>query len=801
VVAALERRRVPRGTGPARNKTVRRRRVERILVLALFVVAMIAGVGGIRELASGWGSAPPASEVVPAAVETRRAAAVFGLKNLSGNPQSAWLSTALAEMLRTEMAAGEVIRLVSGEDIARAKVELGLGDVDSFSLSTLEKLRGNLGASLVMVGSYVVVPRDEEGELRVDIALQDTTTGETVLSLGQSGKESDLLSIVAVLGTALRDRLGAESLTPNQSRALIAAQPSNREALRLYALGLEALRSYDALAAKELLDQSIEIEPGFPLAHVALADAWQTLGYDGKAAEAAKTAYELSGELERETKLLIEGRLHESSRDWQKAIAAYDTLFQFYPDSLEHGLKLAAAETNAGNGVAAARTITRLRALPSPMSEDPRIDLAEGAAAEFKGDFRLELQAADRAIARARESGARLLAAAGLVRRALALRELSELDKASVSAEEAILQYREVGDLGSAARATYVLATIRDTEGRFGEAETLYRESVEVARQIGWKSLETLALSSLTSTLYPQGRYDEAVLYLREALSLAEEIGNKRHIAARHINLGNIAFLRGEIDEAERELVLANEIVDEIGDEYARQATRLVGIFVDFYRGRLTEAGAEARKLRDFFEREENPRLEAYAAEMLSRVEYYGGDPSQARTYAEEASRLRGSAKESFTKGRSDLVLAMYDLEDSKWDAAVTRATQLSATFRAQGARDYLMLSQLVLARAEQERGNREKAMRALDEADALARKTESAAMRLTWVGRSAEVRHRLGMPVDTTALDEAISEGQKRGMKLLELDLRALRARVLGTPLRDFGQEALGIKRLPLIP
>ena len=45
-----------------------------------------------------------------------------------GRPEDAWLSSALTEMLNTELAAGGGLRLVSGEDVARAKRELPLAD-------------------------------------------------------------------------------------------------------------------------------------------------------------------------------------------------------------------------------------------------------------------------------------------------------------------------------------------------------------------------------------------------------------------------------------------------------------------------------------------------------------------------------------------------------------------------------------------------------------------------------------------------------------------------------------------------
>jgi DNA-binding winged helix-turn-helix (wHTH) protein len=74
----------------------------------------------------------------------RRSIAVLGFRNLSGRPEVGWLSTALAEMLSTELVAGEKLRLVSGEDIARTKLELPLADADSLSRNTLAQLYQDL---------------------------------------------------------------------------------------------------------------------------------------------------------------------------------------------------------------------------------------------------------------------------------------------------------------------------------------------------------------------------------------------------------------------------------------------------------------------------------------------------------------------------------------------------------------------------------------------------------------------------------------------------------------------------------
>ena len=103
--------------------------------------------------AEAGGSFPPA--------RIRRSVAVMGFRNLPGRPEENWLSAAFSEMLSTELAAGGRLRLVSGEDVARAKRELPLADEDTLAKATLQRLHANPGADVVIVGSYTLLPGRE----------------------------------------------------------------------------------------------------------------------------------------------------------------------------------------------------------------------------------------------------------------------------------------------------------------------------------------------------------------------------------------------------------------------------------------------------------------------------------------------------------------------------------------------------------------------------------------------------------------------------------------------------------------
>src|SRR5208282_5213767 len=150
---------------------------------------------------------------------------------------------------------------------------------------------------------------------------------------------------------------------------------------------------------------AVAADPSFPLAHSELARTWLSLGYDSNAQQEARKALDGAANLSREKHLLVEGRFYETSRDWEKAIAAYQTLFSFFPDNLEYGLQLANVETAGGRGKDALRSLAALDALDAQTKDSPRIDLARSDAAGSLGDHKLTRDAAELAAQKASEQG------------------------------------------------------------------------------------------------------------------------------------------------------------------------------------------------------------------------------------------------------------------------------------------------------------------------------------------------------------------------------------------------------------
>ena len=502
-------------------------------------------------------------------VAPRRSVAVLGFKNLSGDPGSDWISTALAEMLMTELSAGERIRMVSGEDIASLKTDLKLTDSETLSKATLAQIKNNLGADLTISGSYAELARGPGRQIRLDLRLQDTAAGEIIGSIAETGTETDLFQLVARAGVRLREKLGAPAASDEEEAEFRAALPTTPEAERLYSQGLSRLRAFDAPAAQKLLSKAVAVDPQFALAHSALAAAWSALGYDERAKGEAKRAVDLSDNLSRQEHLLISGRHWEMTHDWNKAVETYQLLVSFLPDNLEYGLRLASAQTAAGLGKEALNTVAKLRTLAAPLSADPQIDLAEAAAHESLGDFKQERQVSETAVRKGEILSEHLLVARALMKQSWAFSRLGEPRTAIELLRRAKSLFEAAGDGQGVASALHGIANVLQTEGNYAEAMENNQEALAAFQRSGDKRGMAKALNSMAIVRYEQGQLREAKALFEKSLPIQIEVGSKINRAGTLGNIASVLEAEGRLEEAQKLTEESVSVFREVGDQRA----------------------------------------------------------------------------------------------------------------------------------------------------------------------------------------------------------------------------------------
>ena len=628
------------------------------------------------------------AETPHAPVHIRRSVAVLGFRNLPGRTEDNWLSSALCEMLNTELGGGGRLRMVPGEDVARAKSELPLRDEDSLAKSTLQHLRVNPGADVVVLGSYTMLPTDPKHKIRLDVRLQDTAGGEIIAEESVTGSENDLFSLVDDLGGKLRQRLGATPVSEEGAIATRAALPSNEKAARLYAEGRAKSWVFDYFAARELLEKAIAADPNFPLSHAALSEVWWHIGYDAKARAEAQKALELSNLLSQEQRLLVVGQYQRTVEEWPEAVATYRSLFRLFPDNLDYGLLFASAQMHL-SVPDSLQTLAVLRQLPSPEGNDARIDMTE-ASAWINRDFTKARAAAQSAIAKATAQGSPVIAgrtygilcqqepsidasqeAIQICSRALegsiaakdpngeammstdlaALYYLrGDLAKSAQMLQQAVKNFRQVGNRDGVATALSNFADARLSEGDLTNAKHLLQESIPEYEAVDDKEGVALNLDSLGDIWRQSGELDQAETTYRQAETVARKLADKNATAYVLSGMGDLALDRGDLPLARKRYEESFALRNQAGEKQSAGESRVSLANLAIEEGHASDAETSARAAQQQFHQEQQADDELSADIALIDSLLAQGKQSDAEKESVAAQTLGSKSQNRFLR-------------------------------------------------------------------------------------------------------------------------------------------------------
>jgi eukaryotic-like serine/threonine-protein kinase len=778
---------------------------------AVFVVVVV--LGGVTQWA--WHRRPevvPAPASMAATAGKRPTVAVLGFRNLSGRIDVDWISTALSEMLDTELAAGERLRMLPAETVARTRVDLELPDTPSLAADTLGRLRQSLGTDFVVLGAYLDLRNPDGEQIRLDLRLQDAVRRETVVSVSEIGTGADLLALVSRAATKLRRQMGVQEVSLADSTGIRASVPSNPQATRLYAEGITKLRTFDALAARDLLVRAVIADPSYPLAHSMLSRAWLALGYDQNAADEARKALDLGGNLSPADKALLRARYYETSKQWDAAIESYEQLFSAFPDSLEYGLELANAQVQGQRGKEALATIAKLRGRASESSTDARVDLAAAEAARSLADNKRVLVVAESAFQKSRTSGAKLIAARARVLECRAYANLGQPQPAEAAGVEARRLYHEAHDAGGESQALHELAEAPIDQGDLDQARALYTEALGLARQVGNLRSTARELANIGLIYVQQGDFATGEKMYAEALANFREVRDRRSIAVVTANTGDIRHAQGRLGEALAEYREALMLAREAGQRGSEGIDlQLIGdVLAD--QGDLDDAIQMYQQASTIQRRIDDRHYYSTTLVSIGRVHRDRGDSAGAKQFYEQALSTRRSIGAKGLAAEAQLSLA--ELAGDTGDGALQEslARQALREFQAEREADYEVRAYGLIVGALLQQGKLERLRQALRSGQELYEKSRDLTIRLPFEVEDARATAALGDIAHAEELahrarEAAVKSGlvrirleaelvlceirmQKKGAKAVHTELLRLRRQA-----RSMGFELIGRK------
>jgi DNA-binding winged helix-turn-helix (wHTH) protein/tetratricopeptide (TPR) repeat protein/TolB-like protein len=668
-------------------------------------------------------------------IAVRKSIAVLGFHNVSGRSDDQWLATALSEMLSTELASGDKLRLVPGEEVANLRISSPWPQTSTLGPETTARIGTALNSDVLVYGAYTAIGSLDRGQLRLDVRLQDARTGEVLTQVAQTSSSNDLFRVATEIGAKLRDRLGVPGISDADQASVLASLPLNREAARFYALGIEKLREFDALAAKDLLEQATKADPKFSLAHAMLARAWNQLGYEQKRKEEAKKALDLFVDLPQVDRMQVEGDYYESLPDHEKAASSYRALFALFPDNIEYGLQLADAQRAAGHNNQSLETLAQLRRLPPPGSLDPRIDIAEAAIAPTPAEALVLL---DSALSKASTQGKKLVYARVRIQQCRAFIYGEHPEKSEAPCEDAYNIYRAAGNDLGAADALRLMGDRQGAEGHLQEAQADYQRALKMLTGTGEHLKTATILNNMAIGFANGGNLERGEQLYRQAKLNFELGGDKVNAGLALANIADISYFQGNLPAAAKGYEQAYEIMASVDNADVRYPLNRLAD-TNLVQGNVKEAHHFAAQSVDISRTRHADSDEAMSE--LGDVLAAEGDLPGARQQYQAALDIRQARGKAGMAADSRLSLADVALEENHPDQAETLVRTAIAEYEKEQSNPAAASAYTELSRALLQQGKLEDARQAIQHATELSHGTHDPTLKLPLAIQYSRVR------------------------------------------------------------
>lgn len=527
--------------------------------------------------------------------------AILPFRNASGEPKLHWEGSTLAEMLNTDVGQSSSLHTVPPDRIAQIFHDLRIAPDTSIDPDTLRRI-GELTAADRMIWGQFATLGDQ---IRIDATLRDLKQQRTFPLNATASNEKELPRTIEHLAADVQKSLSlpTDIIKELQANTL---KPSTQslQALRYYNEGLQLTRQGKSLEAQKKFQASTQQDSQFALAYSRLGQVDAKLGYDSDAEAASRQAVDLSEKLPTQERYLILAIHAQITKDYPKAIAAYENLAKAMPGDSDAQLTLAGLyEDSSALDKAREHYANVLKVEP----QNAEVLLSVGRVEIRSGNTQGALDYLNRALTLAIQSeneeqrGLTLQALAvayqllnkpddalGYFQQSLEVRQRLK-DKRGIADSlggisqvqaskgqmalalkthlEEIQMRREIGDKKGLGDSLIDLGDVYRGLGQYDEVLKMTKEALEIEREVGNKTNEALALNDIGNAYLEKGQYEDARTYFEQALRLRQELKVPDDIAATLHNLGETSLDLGEYDQASTYYLRALELRRTAGDQ------------------------------------------------------------------------------------------------------------------------------------------------------------------------------------------------------------------------------------------
>jgi tetratricopeptide (TPR) repeat protein len=338
-----------------------RQRAPRSELAALAVLAVIAlGLSGSTVFASytAWksgGLAPARSLLARGLLPEQATLLMADFRSLSADTV---LAAVVTEALRVDLGRSPVVGLAQPGLVRAALARMERGPGTALDGATAAELARREGLAGVVTGEVAGLGLGYVLTARVEAAVD----GAVLAAVRESAANAEgLLPAIDRLSGQLRQRIGESARSLRAAPPLEQVTTASLEALRRYSQAIGKEAAGDLEQAIALLEEAVELDPGFAMAHRKLAMLLLTWGRDrNRQIEALTRAHENAHRLTERERYHVAAAYHATvSGDDRRAIRAYQALTELDPRDLTAWNNLGFVHMRLGEPAPAARAFER----------------------------------------------------------------------------------------------------------------------------------------------------------------------------------------------------------------------------------------------------------------------------------------------------------------------------------------------------------------------------------------------------------------------------------------------------------
>ena len=468
--------------------------------------------------------------------------AVMYFENNTGDESLDHWRKALSDLLIADLSQSKLIRVLSRDRLFNILSELNQLDAKSYSSKVLNEVAVRGGVNHLLQGAYAKAGDN----IRINVMLQDTSTGELIGSEGVEGKgEESIFSMVDELTRKIKAnfRLSADEIASDIDKQVGKITTSSPEAYKYYSEGMKYQDMGNDRKAIGFLEKAVAVDAGFASAYVALSSSYWEIRMESEGKKYSQKAFELRDRVSDRERYKIEADFYGySEKTYDKAIEALHTLLELYPED-SFGINLLGWTYNAIEEWDKAIEILKVNIRNKDEKVYPYVSSSDSYRA--KGLYEKAIEVHEFYLDNISDSAlihywlaitylcqGKYDLALNEANKALSRQDIFQV-KALIyicsgeflKAEKEILLYLDKADVSSKIQGLRLMGTINLSQGKFRRAEEAHKQALKLASEVGEKFQQCYSHYYLAYAYLKSGEHDRAIEEIEKAwiLSVEEE--------------------------------------------------------------------------------------------------------------------------------------------------------------------------------------------------------------------------------------------------------------------------------------